>query len=109
VQKEYAVPQSAFGAGLTDTTRGALGHWVKIENGVIAQYQIITPSTWNLSTRGRDMLPGPCEKALIGTKIYNTDNPVEIGRVIRTFDPCVSCATHIYSKGNLVKSFKVEP
>ncbi len=109
VQKEYAVPQSAFGAGLTDTTRGALGHWVWIENGVIAQYQIITPSTWNLSTRGKDMLPGPCEKALIGTVIENTDNPVEIGRIIRTFDPCVSCATHVFAKGNLVKSFKVEP
>ncbi len=109
VQKEYAVPQSAFGAGLTDTTRGALGHWLKIENGLIAQYQIITPSTWNLSTRGQDMLPGPCEMALIGTTINNSDNPVEIGRVIRTFDPCVSCATHVYSKGKLVKSIKVVP
>ena len=109
VQKEFAVPQSASGAGLTDTTRGALGHWLKIEDGVIERYQIITPSTWNLSTRSQDGLPGPCERALTGAAIVDSDNPVEIGRIIRTFDPCVSCATHVYSKGSLVKSFKVVP
>jgi hydrogenase large subunit len=109
VQKEFSVPQSAYGAGLTDTTRGALGHWLKIKDGVIAMYQIITPSTWNLSTRGRDDLPGPCERALIGASIADGDSPVEIGRIIRTFDPCVSCATHVYSKGTLVKSVKVVP
>jgi hydrogenase large subunit len=109
VQKEYEVPQSACGAGLTDTTRGALGHWLKIENGVIAMYQIITPSTWNLSTRCRDQLPGPCEQALIGTRLRDAGSPVELGRIIRSFDPCVSCATHVYSKGSLVKSIEVVP
>ncbi|NLK72097.1 MAG: nickel-dependent hydrogenase large subunit [Clostridiales bacterium] len=109
VQKEYEIPQDAYGAGLTDTTRGALGHWIKIENGLISLYQIITPSTWNLSSRGRDNLPGPCEEALVGTFINDTDSPVELGRIIRSFDPCVSCATHVYCKGNLVKTTKVVP
>lgn len=109
VQKEYGVPQSAYGAGLIDTTRGALGHWIKIENQAIILYQIITPSAWNLSTRGRDNLPGPGEKAMIGTMIINPDAPVELGRIIRSFDPCVSCATHVYSKGNLIKTIQVVP
>ncbi|MGI6728206.1 MAG: nickel-dependent hydrogenase large subunit [Anaerovoracaceae bacterium] len=109
VQKEYKIPQSASGAGLIDTTRGALGHWIKIENSVISLYQIITPSAWNLSTRSEDNLPGPGEKALIGTIINNTDFPVEIGRTIRSFDPCISCATHVYSKGNLIKTMQVVP
>lgn len=109
VQQEYEIPRHAYGAGLVDTTRGALGHWLKIEDGVIALYQIITPSTWNLSTRGQDNLPGPCEQALIGTSINDADSPVELGRIIRSFDPCVSCATHVYSKGNLVRSIKVVP
>ncbi len=108
-QQEYAIPQSAYGAGLTDTTRGALGHWLKIENGLISFYQIITPSAWNLSTRGEDNLPGPCEKALMGTTINDSGNPVELGRIIRSFDPCVSCATHVHSKGSLVKSIKTVP
>ncbi len=109
VQKEYEVPQSAYGAGLIDTTRGALGHWIRIENQVISLYQIITPSAWNLSTRDRDNLPGPGEKAMIGTTIRNPDAPVELGRIIRSFDPCVSCATHVYSKGNLIKTMQVVP
>ena len=109
VQKKYEVPQSAYGAGLIDTTRGALGHWIRIENQVISLYQIITPSAWNLSTRDRDNLPGPGEKAMIGTQISNPDAPVELGRIIRSFDPCVSCATHVYSKGNLIKTMQVVP
>lgn len=109
VQKEYEVPKNACGAGLIDTTRGALGHWVKIENSVISLYQIITPSAWNLSTRDRDNLPGPGEKAMIGTAIRNPDAPVELGRIIRSFDPCVSCATHVYSKGCLIKTIQVVP
>ena len=109
VQKEYEVPQSACGAGLIDTTRGALGHWIKIDNRVISLYQIITPSAWNLSTRDRNNLPGPGEKAMIGTMIRNPDAPVELGRIIRSFDPCVSCATHIYSNGNLIKTMQVVP
>ena len=109
VQNEYEVPQNGYGAGLIDTTRGALGHWLKIENQVISLYQIITPSAWNLSTRDQDNLPGPGEKAMIGTKIVNPDTPVELGRIIRSFDPCVSCATHVYSKGNLIKSMQVVP
>lgn len=108
-QKEYAVPQSAKGAGLIDTTRGALGHWIKIDSGVISLYQIITPSAWNLSTRCEDNYPGPGERALIGTKIKDTNFPVEIGRIIRSFDPCVSCATHVYTNGNLIKTIRVVP
>lgn len=109
VQKEYKAPQNAQGAGLIDTTRGALGHWIKIEDSVISLYQIITPSAWNLSTRSEDNLPGPGEKALIGTIIKDSDNPVEIGRTIRSFDPCISCATHVYSNGNLIKTMQVVP
>jgi len=109
MQKKYQIPESGRGAGLVDTTRGALGHWVKIENKVISLYQIITPSGWNLSTRSRDLLPGPGEKAMIGATVINPDVPVELGRIIRSFDPCVSCATHVYSKGNLIRTMQVVP
>ncbi|WMJ83780.1 nickel-dependent hydrogenase large subunit [Oscillospiraceae bacterium LTW-04] len=109
LQEKYEIPQRANGSGLIDTTRGALGHWIKIENKVISFYQIITPSAWNLSTRSQDQLPGPGEKAMIGTTINNTDLPVELGRIIRSFDPCVSCATHVYKKGNLIKTMQVVP
>lgn len=108
-QEVYDLPQEAQGMGLIDTTRGALGHWLKIEKGVISFYQIITPSAWNLSTRCQNGMPGPGEKALIGTAIDDEENPVELGRIIRTFDPCVSCATHVYRSGKPVKTLVVMP
>lgn len=94
-QGVYSIPESAYGVGLTDTIRGALGHWVQIENRVIKNYDIITPTGWNLSPIDERGLYGPAEKALIGTKIGNTKTPIELGRIVRSFDPCISCATHV--------------
>ncbi len=109
VQKEYTIPTVSEGAGLVDTTRGALGHWLKIDNEKLSFYQIITPSAWNLSTRGNNNLRGTAEQALAGTTIENLDDPVELGRIVRSFDPCVSCATHVYSQGDIVKTIQVMP
>ncbi len=109
VQKEYSIPNTAVGSGLIDTTRGALGHWLKIEGKVLSFYQIITPSAWNLSTRSKDGMRGICEQALMGTILHNEENPVEIGRIVRSFDPCVSCATHLYRGGEYIKSLQVMP
>lgn len=38
--------------------------------------------------------------ALIGTEINSIENPVEIGRIVRSFDPCSNCACHINSSGH---------
>lgn len=96
-QKIYNIPDQAFGVGLVDTTRGALGHWVKIENKLIKYYNIITPTVWNMGSKDESGRAGVGEKSLIGTKINNIKEPVEVGRIIRSFDPCVSCATHLIS------------
>jgi Ni,Fe-hydrogenase I large subunit len=86
------------GAGMIEAARGALGHWVKIENQKISQYQIITPTAWNASPRDAQMKRGPWEEALIGTAVASLDNPVEAGHVIRSFDPCMVCAVHALQK-----------
>jgi len=106
VQQEYTVPKEAIGKGLIDTTRGALGHWITIKNSLISTYQIITPSAWNLSAQSNN-IKGTAEKALLGTPIKDIANPVEIGRTIRSFDPCVSCATHVYTEGRFIKEIQV--
>lgn len=96
-QKKYDIPDEARGTGMIDTTRGALGHWTAIKDKAISNYDIITPTTWNLSPHDARGLMGPVEAALIGTRVEDIINPIEIGRIARTFDPCVSCATHIIS------------
>lgn len=96
-QGRYEFNQDSYGKGLTDTTRGALGHWISVKNQSIQNYDIITPSSWNLSPEDSKGLKGTIEMALIGTTIQDIKNPVEIGRIVRSFDPCVSCATHVFT------------
>lgn len=95
VQEKYIIPESAQGVGLCDAVRGALGHWITIEKGVIKNCDIVTPTAWNLSPLDELGQNGALESALIGTEIQNLKNPVEIGRIVRSFDPCISCATHV--------------
>jgi Ni,Fe-hydrogenase I large subunit len=87
------------GAGLIQAARGALGHWVKVEDEKISHYQVITPSSWNGSPRDKNGNRGAWEEALIGTPIKDIDNPVEAGHVIRSFDPCLVCAVHTIRQG----------
>lgn len=96
-QKQYEIPDNSRGSGLIDTTRGTLAHWVSIKNKMIDHYNIITPSAWNCSPTDSKGVRGVIEQALIGTEIQNPEQPVEIGRIVRSYDPCISCATHIVS------------
>lgn len=96
-QRPYEIPDAAVGSGFIDTTRGALVHSVSIENKFIKHYNIITPSVWNCSPADAVGIKGTIEQALIGTEIDDIKNPVEIGRIVRSFDPCISCATHVIS------------
>jgi hydrogenase large subunit len=80
--------------GLTQASRGALGHWVMISNSQIEHYQIITPTAWNASPRDSEGIRGPWEEALVGTPVRDLSNPVELGHVIRSFDACLVCTVH---------------
>jgi hydrogenase large subunit len=88
-------PQTARGAGYTEAPRGALAHWVVIENGKIVNYQCVVPSTWNAGPRDATGQAGPYEAALAGHRLHDPEQPVEILRTIHSFDPCIACAVHI--------------
>ncbi|MFH1278241.1 MAG: nickel-dependent hydrogenase large subunit [Candidatus Eisenbacteria bacterium] len=98
---EFRVPDRASGYGLWCAPRGALGHWIDIEEGKVARYQAIVPTTWNCSPRDDQDRPGPLEVALAGIPVRDTDNPIEILRVVHSYDPCVACAIHVVDgRGN---------
>ena len=96
----FEVPEQAEGVGLTGAMRGPLGHWLRIDRGRIAHYQIITPTAWNFSPRDNSGQKGPVEEALIGTPVEDENQPIEIGRVIRAFDVCSSCSAHVINQGS---------
>lgn len=86
--------QNGIGIGLTEAARGALGHWVQVSNGAVALYQIITPTCWNCSPRDDAGAAGPLEKALEGVAVTDGAHPVEVLRVVHSYDPCLACAVH---------------
>jgi ferredoxin hydrogenase large subunit/hydrogenase large subunit len=91
---DFTIPDSASGIGLTEAPRGALGHWLEIKDGKIANYQCVVPTTWNCSPRDDRGNLGAIEQALIGTPVADEQNPIEAARVVRSFDPCIACAVH---------------
>ncbi len=80
--------------GLVEAARGALGHWVRIRKGVIDKYQIVTPTAWNASPRDSAGRHGHWEQSIIGLPVANPDDPLEIGHIVRSHDPCLVCTVH---------------
>jgi len=88
-------PKEAKGYGFHEAPRGALGHWVVIKDGKVANYQCVVPGGWNSSPRDAKGQRGPFEAALIDTPIKDPNKPLEILRTIHSFDPCMACAIHV--------------
>ncbi|MGL4280741.1 MAG: nickel-dependent hydrogenase large subunit [Albidovulum sp.] len=89
------IPVEGRGAGLVEAARGALGHWLTIEKGRIARYQIIAPTTWNFSPRDAGGVPGALEAALVGAEVGDGEAvPLTVQHIVRSFDPCMVCTVH---------------
>jgi len=91
-------PKTAKGAGFCEAPRGALGHWVTIKDTRIDNYQCVVPTTWNASPRDPSGGIGAYEAALMGLPVVDPSKPLEVLRVIHSFDPCLACATHLYGE-----------
>jgi quinone-reactive Ni/Fe-hydrogenase large subunit len=97
------------GMGLAEAPRGSLGHWVRIEDGKVANYQAVVPSTWNAAPRDYKGRMGAYEASLIGTKVADPEQPLEIIRTIHSFDPCIACAVHVVdTKGKELGVYKID-
>jgi len=90
------------GFGLVTAARGALGHWLQISDGAISRYQVVTPTAWNASPKDSEGRHGHWESSLIGLSVDDPDDPVEIGHIIRSHDPCLVCTVHLLDTGKRV-------
>lgn len=98
------------GVGMGDVPRGMLSHWVRIKNGVVENYQAVVPSTWNAGPMDSTGQKGPYEADLVGLKIQDITQPLEIIRIIHSYDPCIACAVHVMdTRGNKLSEYKVDP
>lgn len=90
--------------------RGTLSHWCRISGGVIQNWQAVVPSTWNASPKDAEGKMGSYEACLVGMKIADLKQPLEIIRKIHSYDPCIACAVHVMDmKGNEISHYKVNP
>lgn len=109
IVENYEPPKNAKGVGFVNAPRGGLSHWlVTDQDARIANFQLVVPTTWNLSPRDEKNIPSAAETALVGTPVADPARPVEILRVIHSFDPCIACAVHVIDgHTNKVHKFKV--
>ena len=93
------------GVGFHEAPRGALSHWVVINDGKIKNYQCVVPSTWNACPRNEKDEPGPYEASLMDNHpVAKPELPLEVLRTVHSFDPCIACAIHLTDdEGSAVK------
>lgn len=104
------LPSQAKGRGIFEVPRGVLAHFVRIEDTKISNYQAVVPTTWNASPKDASGIRGPYEESLIGIKLTDPSSPLEVLRVVHSFDPCLACAVHVMDiKGKSLAEYKVNP
>jgi len=105
---QHEIPDQGEGAGLTEAPRGSVGHWMTVKDKKIDRYQVIAPTAWNASPKDDKGQPGAVEQAIIGTKVKDKDNPFELVRIVRAFDPCLACSVHLLDiRGSELGVFRV--
>lgn len=104
------LPKKAQGRGIFEVPRGVLSHFIRIEDSKIANYQAVVPTTWNASPKDAKGQRGPYEESIIGITIKDTTKPLEVLRVVHSFDPCLACAVHVIdAKGKELSKYKINP
>lgn len=102
------LPLEAKGRGIFEVPRGVLAHFVRIEKSKISNYQAVVPTTWNASPKDGTGIRGPYEESLIGITLADPSSPLEVLRVIHSFDPCLACAVHVMDiKGKSLAKYKI--
>ena len=95
------------GYGYLDAPRGALGHWVQIENGKIARYQCVVPSTWNAG-HGPAAKPDPMKPRSPTTTARRSERPSRSSARFTRSIPLRAACNVLDAPGRLVTEVKVQ-
>jgi len=99
-------PRAGVGFGCTEAPRGILWHRYEMdEGGHVASARIVPPTSQNQSRIEQDI-----ENALNRFGLDHEDSELQLHaeKVIRNYDPCISCATH-FLKLNVEREGHSEP
>lgn len=106
---ELGQPVLGRAVQVNDAPRGALLHAIAAQGEEVQSYVIITPTTWNFSPKDEFDQRGPAEEALVGTNGREDSLSVQVGRIVRAFDPCLSCGAHIINpKGERLMQINIQ-
>jgi quinone-reactive Ni/Fe-hydrogenase large subunit len=98
------------GRAFLEVPRGTLSHFINIKDAKIENYSVIAPTTWNATPKNYDGARGAYEEALLGVKIKDATKPLEVLKIIHSFDPCLACAVHVIdAKGRELSRYKIVP
>ncbi|MEZ9596786.1 nickel-dependent hydrogenase large subunit [Shewanella sp. 10N.261.52.F9] len=110
VKPEIDSSKEYVGHAMIEAPRGMLSHWIRIKGGKVENYQAVVPTTWNAGPVDAQGKMGPYEASLIGLKLEDPTKPLEVIRIIHSFDPCMACAVHVMDyKGQNLGEFKIDP
>jgi quinone-reactive Ni/Fe-hydrogenase large subunit len=106
---KYDIKDGSKGRVFLEVPRGFLSHFINIEDKKIKNYSVIAPTTWNATPKNFDSLRGAYEEALIGIKLEDVKKPLEVLKVLHSFDPCLACAVHIIDANKKeLSSYKIK-
>ncbi|GIU42805.1 nickel-dependent hydrogenase large subunit [Shewanella algidipiscicola] len=109
VKPEMDPDREYVGHAMIEAPRGALSHWIRIKNGLVENYQAVVPTTWNAGPVDNEGKMGPYEAALIGLQLEDPTKPLEVIRIIHSFDPCMACSVHVMDyKGQDLGEFRLD-
>jgi len=110
VKPEMDSNKEYLGHSMIEAPRGVLSHWIRIKGGLVENYQAVVPTTWNAGPVDANGHMGPYEAALIGLELEDPTKPLEIIRIIHSFDPCMACSVHVMDyKGQELGQFRMSP
>lgn len=85
--------KAGTGVGFTEAPRGALFHKLQLdEEGRVVSASIITPTAQNVANLEADMRI--LAEKLVGDGIDGEAVQLEIEKLVRAYDPCLSCSVH---------------